>query len=217
MSKTWIVTLTIVITAVVAVGASYYYLNNKAEEEKTELQDQIDGFEDDINQLERQVSSLQTTDSDSASTATTTDETADWETYTNEEYGFSFKYPADWLVRNLTETNSQIEGLSLFIGTNPKAYTGDIFFGVEVINKDLSEVLIELSISSNQTKELSEVEKYGEITTVAITTNKTTGHTHNSYYVEKSGKTFMIFGEDTNPDETTEIGDQIFETFKFTE
>ncbi len=68
MSKTWIVILTIVITAVVAVGASYYYLNNKAEEEKTELQSQID-------ELEKKVQDVQSTDTDSdASTSATTDE-----------------------------------------------------------------------------------------------------------------------------------------------
>ena len=28
------------------------------------------------------------------------DETASWKTYTNEEYGFSFKYPGDWTITN---------------------------------------------------------------------------------------------------------------------
>jgi hypothetical protein len=29
------------------------------------------------------------------------DPTADWETYTNNEYGFSFKYPPNWMQENL--------------------------------------------------------------------------------------------------------------------
>ena len=28
------------------------------------------------------------------------DETADWKTYTNEQYGFEFKYPSDWQFEN---------------------------------------------------------------------------------------------------------------------
>jgi len=77
MNKAWIVIIAIVITAAVVGGGAYYYLNNKAEEEKAELED-------------------------SETSATTTDETADWQTYTNEEYGFSFKYPADWEISKKT-------------------------------------------------------------------------------------------------------------------
>ena len=31
-----------------------------------------------------------------------TNETADWKTYTNTEYGFEFKYPQEWLIRPMT-------------------------------------------------------------------------------------------------------------------
>lgn len=50
----------------------------------------------------------------SSSVVSATDETASWKTYTNEEYGFSFKYPSDWIVQ-ITQNSqkSQILGLSL--------------------------------------------------------------------------------------------------------
>jgi len=96
MNKAWIVIITIVITVAVVGGGAYYYLNNKAEEEKAELENTID-------ELEQKVQDVQTDTSDADSSATTTeDETADWQTYTNEEYGFSFKYPADWEISKKT-------------------------------------------------------------------------------------------------------------------
>ena len=33
-------------------------------------------------------------------TTTTADETKDWNTYTNDTYGFSFKYPKDWKTQD---------------------------------------------------------------------------------------------------------------------
>lgn len=89
MNKTWIVIITIILTTVVVVCASYYYLNNKAESEKANLQRQIDELNDQISDLQSQ-SSTTTSDETVAD-----DEKADWETYTNEEYGFSFQYPND--------------------------------------------------------------------------------------------------------------------------
>ncbi len=89
MSKTWIVILTIVITAVVAVGASYYYLNNKAEEEKTELQNQIDELKD-------QVSDLQAAEADTSTTTEVDDDELSWKTYQNSKYGFSLTFGDKW-------------------------------------------------------------------------------------------------------------------------
>jgi len=96
MNKTWIVIITIIITAVVTAGGAYYCLNNKAEKEKAELQTQIDELKDHIDQLERQILSLQKADSDSTSTTTTTDKTADWKTYTNAKYGFTLTFNDIW-------------------------------------------------------------------------------------------------------------------------
>lgn len=46
-----------------------------------------------------------------------TDVTADWKTYTNSTYGFSFKYPTDWTLETL-----QYADLLVYIGLNQAGY-----------------------------------------------------------------------------------------------
>lgn len=79
------------------------------------------------------------------------DETADWKTYRNEEYGFEIKYPED--VIKLTERN---EGIALshsisFEHPDPCDFKGDapvrkeltdFGIGIGVINKNLRETII---------------------------------------------------------------------------
>lgn len=55
MSKTWIVILTIIITAAIFGGGTYYYLNAKATEEKANLQSQIEELEKNYASLQSQV------------------------------------------------------------------------------------------------------------------------------------------------------------------
>ncbi len=70
--------------------------------------------------LENQITELQKT-STSISASEAVDETADWKTYTNTTYGFSFKYPEDWiktdsgegLVQLYSPVNPSTEGREL--------------------------------------------------------------------------------------------------------
>lgn len=79
-----------------------------------------------------------------ATTATSTapmppvDETANWKTYTNEKYGFSFEYPGGW---NFSEGTSTQGGKLVFSVdfTSPSLSYQDNFktnFGVEIISAD---------------------------------------------------------------------------------
>ena len=43
-------------------------------------------------------------------------DTSDWKTYTNEEYGFSFRYPEDWFIRDIVDDS---RGFELGVSYNP--------------------------------------------------------------------------------------------------
>lgn len=95
MSTFWKIFITVILTAAVVGGGGYWYMNKKATSDKAKLQSQIDD-------LSKQVTELK-----SSSSTTTTDETANWKTYTNATYGFSFKYPSDWSKEEFGN-NSQV-------------------------------------------------------------------------------------------------------------
>jgi len=95
MSTAWKIVIAVILSLGIAAGGTYYYMNQKLENEKSNLQSQI-------TELNKQIDDLQATettaDSTDDSTTTETDETAGWKTYTNSTYGFSFKYPSEFLI-----------------------------------------------------------------------------------------------------------------------
>lgn len=85
----WIIL--IVITILIAGGIFYYYQYVKT----PELNNQISELNKQINQLQEKVDIVK--------------KTANWQTYTNDEYKFSIKYPEGWVVR---ESDDGIEFIS---------------------------------------------------------------------------------------------------------
>lgn len=109
---------------------------------------------------ELQITNTPTTESTSVpvatDSATVDDPTADWKTYTNEEYGFSFKYPnnAIYKITNFTGSKFSVTfsnlskyeytDLTVFVGnnwafTNPKADSVKNFKvdGIDAYKEDL--------------------------------------------------------------------------------
>ncbi len=53
-------------------------------------------------------------------TATTTDTMADWQTYTNDQYGFNIKYPSNWVTKEIP--NQEYGGVVNFFQSGTKTY-----------------------------------------------------------------------------------------------
>ena len=160
----------------------------------------------------------ETTTSETAAT----DETADWKIYINNEYGFSFKYPSDWLVKDMTSANKTlIEGMVGFFGRNPISSGESVFFTVQINSQSLSNLIKneKTIISKNPNEELvSElnVNKYGINGTELKIKNKSTGVVFSKNYIVNNSRTYIITGDSTDTDTKTKIANQINGTFEFT-
>ncbi|MCL5410349.1 MAG: hypothetical protein M1324_00640 [Patescibacteria group bacterium] len=80
-----------------------------------------------------------------ASTATATDATKDWKTYTNSKYGFSFKYPNDW--SSPEAVSSAVAGNRLSMVT--KNTNKDAAITIEVLNNTYSSISDWVSAKNN--------------------------------------------------------------------
>lgn len=138
--------LTVVVTALVIGGGTYWYVNNKATTDKTALQSTIDGLNANVTALNKKVTDLTptaVTPSAPAPTTTTpttaSEPTAKSNTYTNTKLGFSFKYPTDW---NVHVTSDETTGNSFVADITPAdgklLYT--IGFSHTILNYDNKDI-----------------------------------------------------------------------------
>ncbi len=68
-------------------------------------------------------------------TTTTADVTANWKTYTNTDYGFSFKYPGEWKVAN-NDSNSSAIDASVDVNTA----NGQSYYLIEISREKFASV-----------------------------------------------------------------------------
>jgi len=142
----------------------------------------------------------------------TADETANWKTYTNDKYGFSFKYPNTWTItndkpgqtgfvdQNLTIKGDGSEEFQLWI--NPDG------FGLEGAS-DIYTAKIQNGKFIVTSKEKREPNSDFPELTPQVAIGTVDDQTNNSYTLAYS---FAM------PDRTAELAkfDQILSTFKFT-
>lgn len=83
--------LIIILSAGLAGGAVWYFLDKKFEAAKKTSSDQIAKLETEVNNLKNAASSTI-----NSTVAPTTDKTAGWKTATDTRYSLSFKYPSTW-------------------------------------------------------------------------------------------------------------------------
>ena len=153
-------------------------------------------------------------------TATTTDPTANWKTYTNEEYGFNFKYP---------NTYSVLESKGNLLTVNINYPTDGLSMGITVgVRSDtILNFTRDLTISSGFTEKSNKTiankqwkaYEYNPRNDVNATDQSNTLN----YYLEYANKLYYIVGNtkkysnEITDEEVQQIFAQILSTFKFTE
>lgn len=106
IAKIWIVIITVVIMAGLAVGG-YYFLNTKYTKDKNDLNKQIE----DLNSKLKTTTSENSSDTSSSSSISSSTSNS-LTTYTNNTYGYSFQYPSGYqLIDYLynSQTGEQIQ------------------------------------------------------------------------------------------------------------
>jgi hypothetical protein len=97
-------------------GGVYYVMDQNFQKEREANEKALNEFRE---QLEKQETKEKTPTNTTATTST--DPTANWKTYTNSEFGLTFKYPAEWSKKHdSTPIVDQANSGSLSFGGNSK-------------------------------------------------------------------------------------------------
>jgi len=147
---------------------------------------------------------------------------ADWKTYTNTQYSFSFKYPSNSTVKDIKSGNTDMPGIVALFAVGINNDWQDPFSVVEITSQSKDKEISWLKTWASYTapngsfsttfSSTQEVTKYGKSATEVIFTNKPSGTT--TFYVfSESGQTYVVDGD--NPSNPA-VGDQILPTFQFT-
>ena len=127
----------------------------------------------------------------------TPDPTTDWQTYRNDKYGFEFKYPNDWQVRDLTSGAKHDDNIVRFFGAGSISQPEDSVFNLIIYKNPLD---IEISrqeniISSNPNQELvatEDINMFGLNGKKITAKNKSSGILYSTYYFSKNNLTYSL-------------------------
>lgn len=152
-------------------------------------------------------------------TSSKTDGTANWKTYTNNKYGFSFKYPKSWPVGE--EDNAAYNTYSINLGNMTPDVSDGYQVSLFILNENIEKSKEQLTYSDpylqNRIKEIT-TEKVGSVEVIKATTvfsqsNPPAERTSYQVLIPLSNTTIRLYGDIS---EKSTIN-QILSTFKFTD
>ncbi|PJB83519.1 MAG: hypothetical protein CO088_01275 [Candidatus Yonathbacteria bacterium CG_4_9_14_0_8_um_filter_46_47] len=143
------------------------------------------------------------------STPAPKDETANWKSYRNDQYGFELKYPEDWRT---AQCGIDCQGFG------PQSVREDIAVGINVLNSKLDTAKKSLPVLSNSYNKIIKEETViveGTQWTKLTIKQDIAGEIFIEHLIEKSGKTYDL-GVGTDELNIVNIYNQILSTFRFT-
>lgn len=109
MKRIWIVLITVVATAGLVGGGTYYFINKKTNQDKANLQKQIDDLSETIVTTTADTTTETTTVTPAPTTTSVVDPTAGWKNFTDNTHSLSFKYPTTLTVKSSEDLKANDE------------------------------------------------------------------------------------------------------------
>ena len=143
------------------------------------------------------------------------DETANWKTYRNEEYGFEFKYPNNWSIEDLSGIKDILVYIDLRPPENIDCGCGFHRFFIGVDEKTITEHRTTLGYTTIEAEEETKISGKKGIKQM----RKHDGELIYIFFPVNSDKTLqLVFGDDCDEDDKDicdKVMNQILSTFRF--
>jgi hypothetical protein len=104
MAPIWWIIIILVIIGLAVVG--YFYIQNKNDQEKTDLNNRIQDLTQDKTNLGKSATGTVSSTSSTTSTGATTSTTATWKNYTNSKYGYTLTFTDAWTGYKVGSNNN---------------------------------------------------------------------------------------------------------------
>lgn len=136
------------------------------------------------------------------------------QTYTNENYGYSVKYPEEWVSKDMNATKE--ENVYDQVGFQPTAASDTITFSIKITNRTVDNEVILYKAGLDTAKLVAETDaSLGGYSGKKITSIKGSVETA-TIFLKKGDNTFIIIGETKNPSATYKLYfDQMVASIRF--
>lgn len=166
-------------------------------------------------QLQSEISGLKTSSgymnvTVSPTPVATTDPYADWLNYTNDNYSFALRYPADWEIRDQSSSGNILFGIA------PISVKEDFLGSIRITQKTENEIITETKTFPEGTPNVlvseNKINFLSYQATEIITRNTVANVESKTIVFSRDGQTFIVTGGGTADNSVIY---QILSTFKF--